>query len=515
MSAFLKWHPSSEKGESLYLQRDKLIRDVYADPFPAFDSLQKHWRFGQISEIWDDYIFENIIRPVLDKNSKDEISRAVRRYSYIDHLLFKVYVRREENPVRFRRAFWNLNVYGQRISKRAAAHFDIPAVDTSSFNSQSLLSNSSRASRPKKIAFILKGPYKLAHVEFMHSFLQGSAIFASEVSISLILLDAQEHEPENIDHVKIISFAAIGDPFLKLKTYAGYCIANEFDHICWVACVQNLTLYMSMQLAPVQSYWSMKYHSIIMPSLQKYAGLGFGGKSFCFDDVEWFRGRAFPELSMPKPNIDLKTSTLKKHNIPPDSITVGCFVRAEKLYDQGFWGSVLKILSHSQKIHFVIASQYIPSGLNELLRSKLGKNVNQFHHIGWVDTKKWAYSLDIYYDSSPRGSCNTIFEAIEARIPVLMADSSHNRESSALPYLLSSAEALGLGTHVSGVFENESERCNECLEMINNKALRMEIIDKQQVLLKSLQGQKHLFAKDYLNFFLGLSMTLKNNSLVK
>ena len=34
-----------------------------------------------------------------------------------------------------------------------------------------------------------------------------------------------------------------------------------------------------MQLAPKQSYWSMKYHSIIMP-IQKYAGLGYGGNSF-------------------------------------------------------------------------------------------------------------------------------------------------------------------------------------------------------------------------------------------
>ena len=29
------------------------------------------------------------------------------------------------------------------------------------------------------------------------------------------------------------------------------------------------------------------------------------------------------------------------------------------------------------------------------------------------------------------------FEAIEAKVPILMADSEHNRESSALPYLFS------------------------------------------------------------------------------
>ena len=65
------------------------------------------------------------------------------------------------------------------------------------------------------------------------------------------------------------------------------------------ACVQNLCLYGS-QICTIQSYWSMKYHSIIMESLDKYAGLGFGGNSFVFDDIKWYRGRAFPYAFCPK-----------------------------------------------------------------------------------------------------------------------------------------------------------------------------------------------------------------------
>ena len=41
------------------------------------------------------------------------------------------------------------------------------------------------------------------------------------------------------------------------------------------------------QSVHLSSYW-MKYHSIIMESLDKYAGLGFGGKTFIFD-IEWYR----------------------------------------------------------------------------------------------------------------------------------------------------------------------------------------------------------------------------------
>ena len=52
----------------------------------------------------------------------------------------------------------------------------------------------------------------------------------------------------------------------KLVAYRQYVENNKFDHICWVACSKSMSIYGS-KCAPTQSYWSMKYHSIIMESL--------------------------------------------------------------------------------------------------------------------------------------------------------------------------------------------------------------------------------------------------------
>ena len=73
-----------------------------------------------------------------------------------------------------------------------------------------------------------------------------------------------------------------------------------------------------------------------MPAIRKYAGFRFGGNSFEFDHVEWFRGRAFPDLSMPKIDKINHANLRKKLNIRQNSCLVGCFVRAEKLYDRTF-----------------------------------------------------------------------------------------------------------------------------------------------------------------------------------
>lgn len=502
MSDFLEWHPSSPKAENLYAQRKNIAEKLFLEPANGISLLQKEWRFGSISEIWDDFIFETCIRPVLDRNLNDKIETQVRRYSALDHALFKTYIRREENPVRFRRAFWNVNYYGKLIANELMKYAKVIEKSSSPVKAN-LLSK-------QKIAFVLKGPYKLAHVEFLNSFLKGSRIFSENIEIHLILLDDKKLAPKGIEHIFIFSLSELTDPCDKIKSYIDYCAEIKFDHICWVACVQNLSMYMGMQLAETQSYWSMKYHSVIMPSIQKYAGLGFGGESFYFDDTKWFRGRAFPDLQMPRRDPILIEKLRHSCRVSRESLLVGCFVRAEKLHDKNFWDSVILILKSSPHIHFAIASQSIPGKYLSVLKSLPSSLRDRFHPLGWVNTKNWAFALDVYFDSSPRGSCNTIFEAIEADVPVLLADSLHNRESSALPYLASAANSLGLASNIPGVFDNEVERLNACLDLLLSSDKRSRLAFEQKKLVKSLQGQQYLFAKDYLNFFLDQSFQLSS-----
>ena len=183
-------------------------------------------------------------------------------------------------------------------------------------------------------------------------------------------------------------------------------------------------------------------------------------------------------------------------------------MRGEKLFDKQFWSSIVELLRYSPKVHFVIASQFLPSGLSSLIDSRSESEKLRFHHLGWVNTKNWSHALDIYYDSSPRGSCNTIFEAIEAKVPILMADSEHNRESSALPYLFSAIKSLNSLKGVPGVYTEESKRLIACKRLISSPEERSKLALNQENLLKYLKGQRHLFSKDYLNFFLDEKLTL-------
>ena len=118
MTVFLDWHPSSHNSQRLYEQRTLFIEQILLNPRKAFEQLESEWNFGKVSEVWDDFIFDNIIRPVLDQTLSLKLADSINTYSVINHLLFLPYIRREENPTRFRRAFWNINTYGLRIANK-------------------------------------------------------------------------------------------------------------------------------------------------------------------------------------------------------------------------------------------------------------------------------------------------------------------------------------------------------------------------------------------------------------
>lgn len=498
---FLKWHPSSASARLLESKKDECLRLIKENPEQGIQFLVKQFKFGKVSELWDDHVFNKCIRPVLENNASDNLEIAVNRYSALDHALFTTYIRREEDPSRFRRAFWHVNCYGLSLAVRLKECL-FPVLQDSSFRGFSS-SSKSLIDTSQKIAFILKGPFKLAHCEFLLSFLKGCAYFRENVKVDLILLD-EPSRPKGIEHINVISLAQWPSTFDKLKEYYRVVASAGYQHVCWVACVQNLSLFMGAQLAERQGYWSMKYHSIIMPSIQKYAGLGFGGKSFVFDTVDWFRGRAFPELSMKPIPAQHKESLLTSAGIPSKALVVGCFVRSEKLHSLNYWRALENLLAFSTAVHIVIASQDLPFEARSFLSESSYKL--RFHHIGWVNTKQWAYALDLYFDSAPRGSCNTIFEAIEAGVPVIMTDTEHNRESSALPYL--QAAGAFAGNPVPGVSTSLEDCTQEAKKLIASSEARHALASQQLLLLKSLKGRSPLFAKDYLNYFLDASLSL-------
>ncbi len=506
LEPFYQFHPGADITEQLFEERHLWIKKILEKPHSALELLSEKYKFGNKSDFWDDFVFLLVISPAIAEIcALPDLRSSINRYSELDHALFRLYIRRDEDPVRFRRAFWNVNSYGKQLSARFMQQF-CRSSDIKKFPLKIESPYLSTSPYVYKLALVFKGKFALAHAEFLHEFLRGTKQFASKVKLTLILLDDSGSRLQNtgVDHVEIVSFKNCLGTYEKLENYYNFLLSAKFDHISWIACVQSLSLFMGQRLAPTQSYWSMKYHSIIMNSLDKYAGLGFGGDSFKFDDINWFRGRAFPKLSIPSRNEQLFAQFKRERNIANKSIIAGCFVRSEKLNNPSFWQLIARLLEECPDLHFVIASQSLPNLADEYLLFPSFRS--KFHHLGWINTKKVCQYLDIYIDSFPRGSCLTALEAIKAGVPVVMFDTQHNRESSALPYLISAAG----GELPPGILgcENISSSHEFIRSLILSKSKRMLLAKHQSQLLKSLEGRSALYAKDYLNYFLDTSFSV-------
>ena len=60
-----KTHPSTELAQSLLLDSNRIIEALLTDPKSTFKFLKNNYLFGLDDELWDDFIFTNVIAPAL------------------------------------------------------------------------------------------------------------------------------------------------------------------------------------------------------------------------------------------------------------------------------------------------------------------------------------------------------------------------------------------------------------------------------------------------------------------
>ena len=78
-----KYHPSSPLAKQAWDERDLLRKNILNDPKKGILKLKEEYQFGAQSELWDEYIFNIIVRPCLEYCCGAPL-KAVNIYSKID-----------------------------------------------------------------------------------------------------------------------------------------------------------------------------------------------------------------------------------------------------------------------------------------------------------------------------------------------------------------------------------------------------------------------------------------------
>ena len=152
--------------------------------------------------------------------------------------------------------------------------------------------DSSQSSHPiSNVAFLIKGPFNLAHMSFVKAFIFGH-VQSSEKIITPLLVYLDDQIPDELNSISVdLSSFSPYSKLLKLQK-----IINNFQigTLIWPSVAQTSSLYLGARFVRQQIYWSSRYRNPLFSAVDKYF---FGARSckseIFYNGYPWCYGRFY------------------------------------------------------------------------------------------------------------------------------------------------------------------------------------------------------------------------------
>jgi|GEM_PF-5071922 len=200
--------------------------------------------------------------------------------------------------------------------------------------------------------------------------------------------------------------------------------SDEIAVALWTANIAYMSFAFGLRLAPVQIWWSMKYHSIELEDIDGYFAIGSQEKFKRIGNRDWrcIHG-AFKELYAPA--LSSQARTIRQQY--PVKTLLGCMGRVEKLDNPQYLDAVTDILKARPDTGFLWSGQSrLPSVQEYFEKSGVA---DRCFFVGWINTRLYAQVLDICLDTFPFGGGITVFECMAAEKPVVFHLSPESMET--------------------------------------------------------------------------------------
>lgn len=279
------------------------------------------------------------------------------------------------------------------------------------------------AAKPWRAAFFLQSAAILGHTE--------------------ALFELLEHRPRGLpwsDQPIVYVFSGINPELTQRITALGACCVtvqaeiethsfqariewlrrriaeDEASHFVWISAPPTAELGMAMRLAPVQVFWTLKFHPFQIPDIDGY--ITYGAWSEDERVVHGERWAVVPfMMSKPSPPVSAADVAAARAPFAQHDILFGTLARTEKMNAAPFLDAVVRILKDNPKAGFLWTGRELHTGIQA--HFERGGVAAQCHFIGWVQTPIYARVLDVFLESFPFGCGLTGIQGLEAGTPFL------------------------------------------------------------------------------------------------
>ena len=184
-----------------------------------------------------------------------------------------------------------------------------------------------------KWLIIWKGPFKLAHIDYLKEFIYGLKKTKIGPLPHIVCLDHKMPNEEPFIGLTSINIYKLKTPKEKLLAYKE--IARQFDLAIWVASSQNSCLYMGNRFCKREAFWTMKHLKIRPGSIDLLLCGGYHKGIRKDGPTYWQHGTSSPfSLRTRFKEIEILSKERKMKN--DLEFTFGVGVREEKLSNKNY-----------------------------------------------------------------------------------------------------------------------------------------------------------------------------------
>jgi len=183
----------------------------------------------------------------------------------------------------------------------------------------------------------------------------------------------------------------------------------------WLSAPVTSSFALAMGIAPVQVFWSLRYHPVRLPEIDGYVTYGSWGES-----ERTFHGQRWTVCPVP---LALERRAIARADIEklraqfPQRVLLGTLARYEKIASPVFLECVARILERHPGCGYLWTGQQRHAGIDAFFRER--GLADRCHFVGWVDTALFGAALDLFLESFPLGCGITGYQAMAAGVPLL------------------------------------------------------------------------------------------------
>lgn len=351
--------------------------------------------------------FEEIILRAISLNLKNKnIDNAID----MEGLAYEYYVKTEENEIHFQNSMEKISKpfkilsqqYIEKLPKLRQPPLDHPYV----------------------IGFFIHRASMLAHIEIMINTLKGYINSGEKLFTPIVYCFSDKNEKLNEALSEIgIKLVMIEDlepghrssNWRKLLRLRKKLSEDGVHQLVWVSSVVMMPLAFGLRIAPVQTWWAMKYRNFALDEIDGYV------TGSAIARFGWLHGRRWrmgmlgvdnwysPELE------PLSEGLRRPFGDKTILMTLG---RTEKMQDPAYLQAVTSILKANPNTVFLWAGREENSIVKQTFEREGVASRTQF--IGWVNTRLYAQVADIFLDTFPFPCGFTLFQAMAAGKPVVI-----------------------------------------------------------------------------------------------